>query len=784
MNTNQIQAIIDDCTYLEPLSDAYHQNEIIQSFGTPNKPIYVSDKIEFDDRVFENALVLALDNAIAILTQNSIASYKPADDGMALDANLIYAYMGEKPKPDDEIYIAYTIEQFFTLVKCEYRAVLVLFSKPQKAFEPLTDTQFKRINQAVERLQKDGYYNLYLPLSIYDASKMIDGVQVLPLTVQNGHGQSFHIDLSRDDDIGEIKTLLELAKQQRKPPYLTPSFAWDKGWFKVKQDGVYFVETNKDGEQFWQFISSPIIVKASTRDNTGNDWGRLLEWTDPDGRTHRKALPMELFQSDGLALREILANAGVMITPTTKARNLFACYLMKAPTPHKALCVERVGWHDTRYILPHKVYGQSNELIVYQGSNSVSHAYQSRGALSDWQTHVAKPCEHHTKLVFAICTAFAGALLEPMNLKGQGFHYKGTSSKGKTTILNLACSVWGNPNDFMRTWRATGNALEYTAFLHNDGFLALDEIGQINRAKELGEIAYMLCNGQGKARMTKNLANRPLKTWRLIVLSSGEQSLKEVMAEAGQTTKLGQEIRLIDIDVDNGLHGIFDSVNFKETASQQAEYLNQQSKQYYGIAGEAWLAYLCDNYHDVLTHAHELYKQYKQELEKGIDDGHIKRVAGQFALIATAGELAKDITQWQIGHALNAVRMVFNDWHSQFEYKDNYLQMQILQQVRAFIETHGSSRFENADSFMGERVNNRAGYYKDDKGERSYFIFPSVFRNEVCKGLNQKLVTQILIEHEWLITAGSRTTKQQRVHDQNNPIWLYTLSPKVLTDDL
>lgn len=41
------------------------------------------------------------------------------------------------------------------------------------------------------------------------------------------------------------------------------------------------------------------------------------------------------------------------------------------------------------------------------------------------------------------------------------------------------------------------------------------------------------------------------------------------MSEAGQQAKLGQEIRLINIDIDQSEHGIFDQINFSENAANK-----------------------------------------------------------------------------------------------------------------------------------------------------------------------------------------------------------------------
>ena len=63
-------------------------------------------------------------------------------------------------------------------------------------------------------------------------------------------------------------------------------------------------------------------------------------------------------------------------------------------------------------------------------------------------------------------------------------------------------SVWGcsdSQQGYLRQWRATSNGLEGVAALHCDSLLVLDEISEVN-PREAGLIAYMLANGQGKAR--------------------------------------------------------------------------------------------------------------------------------------------------------------------------------------------------------------------------------------------------------------------------------------------
>ena len=102
-------------------------------------------------------------------------------------------------------------------------------------------------------------------------------------------------------------------------------------------------------------------------------------------------------------------------------------------------------------------------------------------------------------MLFSISCAAAGPLLELAGAEGGGFHLRGPSSCGKTTLLHAAASFYGPPADVVRSWRSTSNALEGIAALHNDCTLMLDELSQM-ASGDAAEASYMLANGAGKSR--------------------------------------------------------------------------------------------------------------------------------------------------------------------------------------------------------------------------------------------------------------------------------------------
>lgn len=116
----------------------------------------------------------------------------------------------------------------------------------------------------------------------------------------------------------------------------------------------------------------------------------------------------------------------------------------------------------------------------------------------------------NSRLTFAVSVAFASPLLHLIEMESGGFHYRGTTSSGKTSALAMAGSVCGSP-EYLQRWRATDNGLEGIALSHCDAILTLDELKMID-ARIADESAYMLANGSAKVRANQNGAHAILSS--------------------------------------------------------------------------------------------------------------------------------------------------------------------------------------------------------------------------------------------------------------------------------
>lgn len=575
----------------------------------------------------------------------------------------------------------------------------------------------------------------------------------------------------------------------RDDPQLNEPMIYSDGRFELYHDGLFFVKYNDDEPanitfKFKAFVCSPLEVIAKTRDTGSGTWGRLLQWHDDDGVLHTWSMPLALLQGDAREYRRELASQGLNITTNPKQRSYLDTYIQNYPIHKRALCVDKLGWHDKQYILPDRAIGSDGkQLIVYQSANSINSTLTQQGELAQWRDELCKPLAEQSRFVFSIACAFAGQLLELLEYDGGGFHLLGSSSMGKSLSLKLAASVWGNPDRYVKTWRSTDNALEGTASEHNDSFLPLDEISECD-PKIVGKTVYMLANGQGKGRSTTTGHYRIAKTWRIIFLSNGEESLQNFMAQAGQKTNAGIEVRVAHIDADAG-KGLktFDSLVLAKTSEAQADKIKELSHAYYGSAGIAWLEHITSDKAATTATAGQLVSNFMSQYSDLTAQAH--RVAKRFAIVSAAGEIATQagITGWQAGQATTAVMTCLDNWLDNYGRDGEHEQRQIIDHIKAFIEQHGSSRFQPCHIHTYQdfepKITNRAGYHNYDTGE--YYFSTSTF-DEVCSPFNKSKVLQVLDEAGLLnVTENDRKTCKVPLPFIKNRQRVYAVKSEILS---
>jgi putative DNA primase/helicase len=569
-------------------------------------------------------------------------------------------------------------------------------------------------------------------------------------------------------NLEQLKEMLEQAKT-----YQPDSSQCIPSGFKLTDKGVEKSHVS-DGEVHWTWICSYLEIRALSRSSEGEDWGRLLLVKDPDGSSHEWSMPMSMTSGDGTPYRERLLSLGLRIAPEPAARKALAEYITSTEPEVRVRCVPRIGWHGKTFVLPDITYGNnSDERILLQATSTGDHAYKVSGSLDEWNENVGHKCIGNSRLIFAVSAALAAPLLNIAGEESGGVHFVGESRTGKTTALKVAASVWGGgrKKGFLRTWRATSNGLESTAQAHCDTALCLDEMGQVD-GRQAGEIAYMLANGSGKSRAQKDGSGRPSSQWQLLFLSTGELSLGDKMMESGSRPRAGQEVRLADIPADAGKGmGLFETLHDFSSSEEMARQLGNATVQYYGTLSRAFLEKLTMIDHDQI--ADKISKARKDFMDKYVPSdasGQVQSVAGRFALIAAAGSLATgfEILDWPEGEAYQSAGICFEEWLSRRGGVGASEINNAIQQIRHFLEAHGTSRFEpmgdDAENNSVGKTINRAGFRKrDDQNRWQYFVLPEAYKSELCNGFDANLITKALVKSGALI-VGSDGKPQPRTY--------------------
>ena len=353
-------------------------------------------------------------------------------------------------------------------------------------------------------------------------------------------------------------------------------------------------------------------------------------------------MPSELMAGEGNDIQRELLHQGLRINTGTKHRRKLVEFLNYSEPDQLARCVNRVGWHNRQFVLPNgEIIGpDQGESLLLMDRLTVKTAFKSEGTLEDWKEQVASPCSGNSRLLFALSSAFAAALLNPQHGVPR-IQFPGRFLPGENGSPRCGRLCLGRRADerVQRTWRNTSNALESMAQAHCDAHLCLDEMGQVD-GREIGQSSYMLANGSGKGRSRAEGGLREQPEWRVLFLSSGELGLAELMRSYGQRSHAGQEVRLVDLPGDAGQGiGCWEKIPDHLTPAAFTEQLKSVSMKFYGTPIRRFLDLLHQEPH--CGFLHEGFEQSQKQYEKShlpkCSSGQVQRVLRHIILVGHAG---------------------------------------------------------------------------------------------------------------------------------------------------
>ncbi|WEJ87201.1 MAG: DUF927 domain-containing protein [Klebsiella huaxiensis] len=487
---------------------------------------------------------------------------------------------------------------------------------------------------------------------------------------------------------------------------------------------------------------------------------RLIKFYNCGTGKYRRMLILSSDLLDSRKVYALLLDQGLPFDLKGEKFNSTIAPLKETPNERVKLC-ERPGYvliNKKLCYLTHngKTLGKHDGFapMPYPDSKAFYNGKSSKGDLSGWQTLVAQASLHSPFIMLAICCAFAGYCVYFTDVETGGMHFFGKSSKGKSTVLLVATSVYSD-KDYGSDWNITETGLEELAESRNHGLLILDEVSLLDKnnkdaAQKMQKIVYMLGAEGGKQR--SNFYQPRKATWRLTALSNGELGLNEQAANGNIQRNNGEKVRFIDIPVDcESDMGIFETVPDSLTPSEYAENIKSACHQHYGVAGPAFVE-------KILSKG---TKHIKKELKRHMNnflihhnisglDGIEKRIAKRFALSYASGVLAVDfgILPFTASDVMEGISCCYGKaTGNQRSIKLNMLFNDTLKQA-----------FKNQVVKLSDYSSEEPGFKKEPilatviKGMNILAIETDFFKGNIAHGYDNAMVLNILKKSGVLLT--------------------------------
>lgn len=304
----------------------------------------------------------------------------------------------------------------------------------------------------------------------------------------------------------------------------------------------------------------------------------------------------------------------------------------------------QVGWHEINnkryYLHRNAIHNGKAQKVFYDGMMDLS----AKGTFDDFKEFFNSVIADSIGLQTVCAVSLSAAIVGLLKSRNLSFilHIEGGSTTGKTTSLQLAGSLWGNPtisnNGIVRTWNATDNGLVNSSCGNCGLPICLDELIMTNADKT--GLTYLLTGGSDKQRMSADSADEIFRT---VFMSTGEISFKS-------SNYGGVAARLFEVKD-------YNFTRDKETADRIVEFFSSN----YGVAGFEFVKKLSMYTSEwienkLATYTEKVLKRVKAYLEnKNLKyNPIIGRNAEKIAIVALAAQIGKK----QLGLNFNVSKVV------------------------------------------------------------------------------------------------------------------------------
>lgn len=197
--------------------------------------------------------------------------------------------------------------------------------------------------------------------------------------------------------------------------------------------------------------------------------------------------------------------------------------------------ISRLGWCEGDVLAP---YNQEYEFDNEKDIPYLHEKFGESGSLEEWVEFFRERRKYNVISRLVMASAVASILLKKIKQSGFTLHIWGESEYGKTVACMVGQSIFGNPsqNDNKGigiNFNLTNAGLEYKLNLYNNIPLFINEMQHQKDAKDYDKLLFMISEGKGKSRSTKNGGVARENSWNNVVITNGEKNIIKDNSNAG-----------------------------------------------------------------------------------------------------------------------------------------------------------------------------------------------------------------------------------------------------------
>jgi hypothetical protein len=231
--------------------------------------------------------------------------------------------------------------------------------------------------------------------------------------------------------------------------------------------------------------------------------------------------------------------------------------------------------------------------------------YEKKGTEEAWRRTFnvyARPgMEQHA---FCALVGFASPLMALTPYRGVLVNaFSEETGSGKSTTLEMALSIWGEPLGLMLSYKDTAAARFHRMGVYKNMPICVDEVTKMP-ANDMADFLFVSSQGRGKHRLASsaNIERINSTTWASIILCSSNKSFVEDF-QADQTGVQGELARMLEPEFPNK------PLMSKEEADEIFRPLHEN----YGHAGERFIKHVMENLDYVRAMMVEVQKRIDME---------------------------------------------------------------------------------------------------------------------------------------------------------------------------